>query len=175
MGNWDIERPENGPVDCFQRDEAGRPLVMGNERCMARAENWDEARRYDDIIDLPHHVSQTHPRMSMLNRAAQFAPFAALTGYGAAIDEAARLTQRRIELSEGEQEALNEKLSALAKRLPAEARITRFVADPRKEGGRYLEENVTVRRILPGEGSMILTDGRAIDLDCVIDVEGIAP
>jgi hypothetical protein len=148
---------------------------MGIEKHMAMKQNEDNSRRYDDIIDLPHHVSQTHPRMSMLNRAAQFAPFAALTGYGAAIDEAARLTQRRVELSEAEQEALNEKLSALAKRLPAEARITRFVADPRKEGGRYLEENVTVRRILPSEGSMILTDGRAIDLDCVIDVEGVVP
>ena len=135
----------------------------------------EDPRRYDDMLDMPHHVSPTRRRMTNLERAAQFAPFAALTGYGAAIDEAARLTQRRIELSEGEQEALNEKLSALAKRLPAEARITRFVADPRKEGGRYLEENVTVRRILPGEGRMILTDGRAIDLDCVIDVEGIAP
>ena len=90
---------------------------MGNEKRVAMTEDRDDSRRYDDIIDLPHHVSQTHPRMSMLNRAAQFAPFAALTGYGAAIDEAARLTQRRVELSEAEQEALNEKLSALAKRV----------------------------------------------------------
>lgn len=148
---------------------------MGTEKHMTMKQNEDNSRRYDDIIDLPHHVSQTHPRMSMLNRAAQFAPFAALTGYGAAIDEAARLTQRRVELSEAEQEALNEKLSALAKRLPAEARVTWFVPDPRKAGGRYVEETVTVRRILPDEDRMILTDGKAIALDCVIDVEGVVP
>ena len=148
---------------------------MGNEKRVAMTEDRDDSRRYDDIIDLPHHVSQTHPRMSMLNRAAQFAPFAALTGYGAAIDEAARLTQRRVELSEAEQEALNEKLSALAKRLPAEARVMWFVPDPRKAGGRYVEETVTVRRILADEGRMILTDGKAIALDCVIDVEGVVP
>ena len=133
--------------------------------------NNDDPRDYSDIIDLPHHVSQVHPRMSLLNRAAQFAPFAALTGYGAAIDEAARLTQRRIELSEGEKEALNGKLAALAQHLPAEATVTYFVPDPRKEGGRYVAETFVVRQIIPSEGAMHLAGGRTIDLDCVLDVE----
>ncbi len=76
---------------------------------------------YSDIIDLPHPTSKKHPRMSMLNRAAQFAPFAALTGFGQAIDETARLTDRRIELGEAELAELNDKLSRLMERLPAEA------------------------------------------------------
>ena len=131
----------------------------------------DDSRDYSDIIDLPHHVSQVHAPMSLLNRAAQFSPFAALTGYGAAIDEAARLTQRRIELSEGEKEALNGKLMALSKRLPAEATVTYFVPDPRKAGGRYVADTFVVRRIVAGEGRMSLADGRSIDLDCVLDVQ----
>ncbi len=65
---------------------------------------------YDDIINLPHHVSQKHPQMSMLNRAAQFSPFAALTGYDAAIRESARLTDRKVELGEDAKEDLSKKL-----------------------------------------------------------------
>lgn len=129
------------------------------------------SHEYDDIIDLPRHVSKAHPPMSLLNRAAQFAPFAALTGYGDAIDEAARLTERRIELSEGEQEALNRKMAALTERLPCAASVTWFACDPLKEGGRYLTETLSVRQILPSEGVMVLADGRSIDLDCVLDVE----
>ena len=68
---------------------------------------------YDDIIDLPHHVSERHPQMSMYNRAAQFAPFAALTGHNAAITEAARLTEAEQELSESDAEVLNRKLAYL--------------------------------------------------------------
>ena len=68
---------------------------------------------YDDIIDLPHHVSERHPQMSMYNRAAQFAPFAALTGHKAAITEAARLTEAEQELSESDAEVLNRKLAYL--------------------------------------------------------------
>lgn len=127
--------------------------------------------RYDDIINLPHHVSPVHPSMSMMNRAAQFAPFAALTGYGAVIDEAGRLTQRRIELSEGEKEALNGKLAALAARLPQRATVTHFIPDSLKAGGRYLTETVTVRRIDPGAGTLNLVGGGAIALDDLADIE----
>ena len=131
----------------------------------------DEPRDYSDIIDLPHPTSPKHPRMSMLNRAAQFAPFAALTGFGQAIDETARLTDRRIELGEAELAELNEKLSRLMQRLPAEAEITYFVPDARKSGGRYVTERLPVRQIRPAEGVLALAGGRTIDLDCVIDVE----
>ena len=126
---------------------------------------------YADIIDLPRPVSRTHPRMSLLNRAAQFAPFAALTGYGDVIEETARLTDRRIELSESEQAELNDRLSALARHLPAEATLTWFVPDGRKDGGRYESKTLTVRRVLPGEGRLVLADGGSIGFDCLLDVE----
>ena len=126
---------------------------------------------YADIIDLPRPVSRTHPRMPLLNRAAQFAPFAALTGYGDVIEETARLTDRRIELSESEQAELNDRLSALARRLPAEATLTWFVPDGRKDGGRYESQTLTVRRVLPGEGRLVLADGGSIGFDCLLDVE----
>ena len=131
----------------------------------------DETRRYDDIIDLPHPTSRVHPRMPMLNRAAQFAPFAALTGYGETIREAARLTDRRVELTEAEKAVINEGLTRLLPKLPAGARITWFVPDALKDGGRYVTEDVTVRRILPAEGRLLFEDGRSVDLDCVLEIE----
>ena len=109
--------------------------------------------------------------MSMTNRAGQFAPFAALTGFGAQITEAARLTERHIELSESELSALNEKLSRLSKHLPAGCEITHFLPDTKKDGGRYVAENVTVKQILPDRCQIVLDDGRRIDFDNVLDVE----
>ena len=126
---------------------------------------------YEDIIDLPHPVSRKHKPMDRTDRAAQFAPFAALTGYGDVIEETARLTDRRIELSESEQAELNDKLGALARRLPAEATLTWFVPDGRKDGGRYESKTLTVRRIQPGEGRLVLADGGSIGFDCLLDVE----
>ena len=126
---------------------------------------------YSDIIDLPHHVSSKHPHMSMMNRAGQFAPFAALTGFGAQITEAARLTERHIELSESELAALNEKLARLTERLPAECEITHFLPDAKKDGGRYVSERVKVRQILPDRCQIVLDDGQRIDLDNGLDVE----
>ena len=131
----------------------------------------EDPRRYDDIIDLPHHVSAKHPHMSRMNRAAQFAAFAALAGYGETIDETARLTQRRIELTEAEKAGLNEKLSRLLARLPARVDVTYFVPDSSKAGGRYVTEDVVLRQIVASEGRLALEGGRTIDLDCVLDVE----
>ena len=92
---------------------------------------------YDDIIHLPHHVSRIHPQMSMEDRAAQFSPFAALTGYDAAIVETARLTAQRVELDEYERQALNKKLQFISEHLNEHPKvsITCFVPDARKEGG----------------------------------------
>ena len=127
--------------------------------------------KYEDMLELPHHVSAKRPRMDMIDRAAQFAPFAALTGYGEAIDETARLTQQRIELGEAELAELNGKLAALKERLPCEAGITYFVPDRYKAGGRYVTERVAVRQIRPEIGALALAGGRLIELDCVIDME----
>jgi hypothetical protein len=89
---------------------------------------------YDDMLHLPHHVSQRHPQMSLHDRAAQFSPFAALTGYDAAVKETARLTAQRVELDEGEKEALDQRLTLVQERLPepTEVTITYFVPDKRK-------------------------------------------
>lgn len=126
---------------------------------------------YSDIIDLPRHVSSKHPQMSMMNRAGQFAPFAALTGFGGIIQESARLTERRIELSESELMALNEKLTMLARNLPAECEVTHFLPDTVKEGGRYVSQRVKVKQILPDQCQIVLDDGQRIDLDNVLDLE----
>ena len=95
---------------------------------------------YDDIIRLPHHVSRNHPQMPMLDRAAQFAPFAALAGYEAAVAETARRTAERRELSPQKTEELNRRLAALIARLPErpEATVEYFVPDERKAGGAYV-------------------------------------
>ena len=107
----------------------------------------------------------------MLNRAAQFSPFAALTGFGAEIIEAARETERWIELSEEEKAVISERLGQMAKRLPAEASVTWFIHDSRKEGGQYVTRDVRVKQILPAEGRIVLADGESIDMDELLDIE----
>ena len=108
--------------------------------------------RYDDIINLPHHVSPTRQRMSMHDRAAQFAPFAALVGYDDAVAETARLTEARPELDEQEQRAINERLAYIADHIDEqpEVFIRYFVPDERKSGGEILEFNGIVRKIANG-------------------------
>ena len=107
--------------------------------------------KYDDMIHLPHPTSSRHPRMSMADRAAQFSPFAALTGHGAAISETARLTDRQIELSEDAKALLDQKQSLLTERLAEhpEVSVTWFRADSQKEGGRYEVAQGRLRQIVP--------------------------
>ena len=104
---------------------------------------------YDDIIHLPHPVSKTHPRMSMIERAAQFSPFAALTGYGAAIKETARLTDRKLELDEETQALLDLRQHFLLEHLAQrpEVTITYFEPDTRKEGGSYQTITARVKKL----------------------------
>lgn len=120
--------------------------------------------RYDDIIDLPHHVSKTHPQMSLHDRAAQFSPFAALTGYEDAVGEAARLTDRRQELDEEQAARLEQQLSLLTETVGdrPEIMITYFLPDARKSGGKYVTVRGTLRRIDETEKTLIFTDGRRI-------------
>lgn len=125
--------------------------------------------KYDAIIDHPHHVSTVHPQMSMINRAAQFSPFAALTGYDGQIAETARLTDRRIELTETEEAEINAAIGKLER--GDEVELTCFVPDKKKSGGRYVTERVTVKQIVPTEGKVVLTDGRSIDMSVIIEVE----
>lgn len=128
---------------------------------------------YDDIIDLPHHVSQKHPQMSMLNRAAQFSPFAALTGYDAAIRESVRRTERKIELGEDAKAELSEKLRYL-RDVEAEhpvAMFTYFVPDDRKEGGKYITLTAQVKRIDEFGQVILLADGSSIPIDAVFEID----
>lgn len=128
---------------------------------------------YDDIIDLPHHVSKRHPQMSMYNRAAQFAPFAALTGHNAAITEAARLTETEQELSESDAEVLNRKLAYLQSldEKPTIS-VTYFVPDDKKEGGSYHTATGIVKSVEPDKGVLQFEDGTGIPVIRIKDIDG---
>ena len=108
--------------------------------------------------------------MSMIDRAAQFSPFAALTGHGAAIEETARLTDRRIELTEEEKTVLDEKLRLLLE-TGGEGMITYFLPDERKDGGAYVTKLGTIKKIDPLEGRVILTDRTAIPIKDILEIE----
>lgn len=127
---------------------------------------------YEDILYLPHHVSETRARMSAIDRAAQFAPFAALTGYDAAVEEAGRLTCKRAELDEDARMEINAVLTALSRRLHEEPKvsITHFVPDERKAGGQYTVTKGAVHRIRPQEGYLMLKDGRCIFFEDIIGI-----
>lgn len=129
---------------------------------------------YDDIINLPHHVSATRPRMPLANRAAQFSPFAALTGYEAAIDETGRLTDRRIELSEDAIADLDRKLRLLADAIDEhpEVTLTYFAPDERKEGGAYVTATGTVKKIDDFENVVIMMNGERIAIRDVVEIQG---
>ena len=129
--------------------------------------------KYDDIIDLPHHISATRPRMAMIDRAAQFSPFAALTGYDAAIKETGRLTDERIELSEESRAALDRKQQFLMEHISdhPEISVTYFVHDERKSGGAYVTVTGQVKRVDEYERQLILVDGTRIPLDEILELE----
>lgn len=127
--------------------------------------------RYDDIINLPHHVSRTRKPMSMENRAAQFAPFAALTGHDDAISETSRLTSSRVELSEDEQISLTKRLEYAIKR-QSSVNITYFQPDNLKEGGEYITLNGIIKKVDEYENCIILSDKRKIRLADILSLEG---
>ncbi|MDO4475735.1 MAG: hypothetical protein Q4B59_03020 [Lachnospiraceae bacterium] len=128
---------------------------------------------YEDIIHLPPPTSRKHPRMPGEKRAAQFAPFAALVGYEAAVDEAARLTSERTELTEEERGRLDQTLQLLMERRAGERRacITRFIPDERKEGGSYASICGSIRRLDPVGRILIMEDGLHLKLDDIVEIE----
>lgn len=128
---------------------------------------------YDDIINLPHHVSKTRPQMSMLDRAAQFSPFAALTGYDAAIKEAGRLTDEKIEMDEDTKAALDMKQAYLVEVIDEqpEISITYFLPDTKKSGGEYVTVTGNLKSFDEYERLLILTDGKKIPMDDIADIE----
>lgn len=129
---------------------------------------------FDDIIHLPHPVSTKHSHMSLIDRAAQFSPFAALVGYDAAVKETARLTNKRIELDEYEIDTLNERLRLLADSIEErpEITITYFLPDEKKAGGAYVTVTGCVKKIDDFERVVCMTDGMKIPIEDILAVEG---
>lgn len=130
--------------------------------------------KYDKIINLPHHVSATRPHMSMIDRAAQFSPFAALTGYDAAVKETARLTEQKIELDEYEKVALDQRILLLQDHLKEhpEVTITYFVPDERKDGGKYVSITGAVKKINTYEKQIVLMDKSKIPIKNILNMDG---
>lgn len=130
--------------------------------------------KYDRIINLPHHVSSKRPPMSMLDRAAQFSPFAALTGYGDAIIETARQTEEKVNMDEEAYAILNRKFRILMEQIDElpEVCITYFEPDARKSGGAYLTATGTLKKIDEFERILVMSDGKKIRMDEVIDIDG---
>ncbi len=128
---------------------------------------------YDDIINCPHHVSKKYPPMSVMNRAAQFAPFAALTGYDAAINEAARITQDKIELDDNSKEMLDMKLYILHEHISEHPQITitYFKKDEKKAGGRYLESVGCIKKIDEYENSIVLDNKEIYAISDIYNIE----
>ena len=135
--------------------------------------NNDE-HRYDDIIDLPHHVSTKHPHMAPIDRAAQFSPFAALTGHEAAIKETARLTEERVQLDENSKELLDVRLQVLREHLTErpDVTFTFFEPDEKKSGGSYVTITGKVKKIDAYEAKIILENGTRVSIDDIVAIEG---
>lgn len=130
--------------------------------------------KYEEIINLPHHVSKTRPQMPMSDRAAQFAPFAALTGYDSAIKETGRLTAEKIELDEEALTALNMRYQLLMDALDEEPKveITYFEPDARKAGGEYVSVIGAVKKVDDFERLITVQDGTKIPMDDVLSIDG---
>lgn len=134
--------------------------------------NINQKSPYEDIIHLPHHVSIRRPQMSLHDRAAQFAPFAALTGHEEAVKETARLTETKIQLDENEIQLLDQKLQYLREHLQDRPPviITHFVPDLRKAGGRYLEHEGIVKKIREYDHLIIMEDGTQIPITDILQI-----
>lgn len=129
--------------------------------------------KYNDIIDMPHHQSAKRHGMSMIDRAAQFSPFAALTGHSAALQETARLTDNRTELDEGEKAIINEKLQMIMNVIAEEpeAVVTHFEPDSKKSGGAYLNTVGRIKKIDTFKHEIAMTDGRIIPVEHIRDIQ----
>ena len=130
--------------------------------------------KYDEIMSLPHHVSKTRSQMPMSDRAAQFAPFAALTGYDDAVKETGRLTDDKIELEENSLNELNAKIQLLRESLAdvPEITFTYFKPDERKAGGAYLTTTGTVKKLDDYERLIVLQNGTKLPMDDIWDING---
>ena len=127
---------------------------------------------YEDIVNLPHHRSETHPHMSMEERAAQFSSFAALTGHKEAVQEKARRTGRRMELDEDQKARLDEKLQELCRGEEGrETEFTVFYPDDKTSGGSYEKVRGVLKRIDAYEKVIWLEDGKSLKISDIIDIQ----
>ena len=126
-----------------------------------------DIHNYDDIINMPRHISSKHPQMKIIDRAAQYAPFAALTGHKESIDEASRITDSKKELDENQKEILNNKLNYILLNLDKlfEIKITYFQADLKKSGGKYITVLANIKKIDEYNKVLVLNNGMKIKLD----------
>ena len=129
--------------------------------------------KYDDIINLPHHVSKTRPKMSLEQRSAQFAPFSALTGYEDEIAETGRLVDERVDLDEEMKQILDRKLQEITDNIKGQpkATITYFVPDNKKDGGKYVTATGKIKKIDKYKNVIILADSTEIPINDVVDIE----
>lgn len=130
------------------------------------------SRNYDDLLSLPHHTSKIRPRMSRHDRAAQFAPFAALTGYEAVVKETARLTDERPVLTEDEVAELDARLR-LAMELDAEVTVTWFRPDTKKSGGSYVSSTGYVKKADELKHAIIMQDGSEVPIDGISAIQSV--
>lgn len=130
--------------------------------------------KYDDIINLPHPIPKKHPRMPLRDRAAQFSPFAALTGHKAAINETARLTDKKHILSEDTITKLNEQLILIKENINMNqvVTITYFIPDTKKSGGTYISYSGTVKKIDEYNHTVIMTDKTVIPINQISEIQG---
>lgn len=133
-----------------------------------------ETHKYDDIINLPHHVSAKHPQMALLDRAAQFSPFAALTGHEDSIRETARRTEEFLELEEDKKEQLDEKIHVLQENLckKPEIIVTYFVPDEKKDGGAYVTHRGRIRKIDTYRHRLLFEDGTDVGMQYIFEIDG---
>lgn len=139
--------------------------------------NMESTSKYADIINLPHHVSPTRAQMPIADRAAQFSPFAALTGHDAAVKETARLTSEWVELTEGSKEYVNRQLQIVKEYIKTHPKITvtYFCPDMRKTGGEYISLTEKVKKINEYERNILLEDETLIPIDMIFDINVLLP
>lgn len=140
---------------------------------MKKAYDMQDIHDYRDIMDRPHPVSNKHPRMARIDRAAQFAPFAALTGHKEAVKESERQTEQKRMLSDGQKLRINEVLQEIQNRRKQHPiiRLTYFVKDPNKEGGTYITIRKSAKRIEEIEKRLVLMDGTRIAIPDIYQIE----
>lgn len=128
--------------------------------------------KYEDIINIPRHVSKKHPQMSLEARSAQFAPFAALTGYDEQIEETSRITSQRKELNEELKESLNKKLKIIQQKINMKPKvtITYFIQDLKKNGGKYVTITGIVKKIDSNKQLIILEDKNEIPIEDMVEM-----